>query len=82
MNLRRVLALIGVILLVGLYLSTLILALIGNPAFFGLFLASVVSTIAVPVILHLFLMLNNARKGKSVMDETYSYREKEDRTEE
>ncbi len=81
MNLRRVLALIGVILLVGLYLSTLILALIGNPAFSRLFLAAVLSTIAVPVILHLFLMLNNARKGKSVMDETYSYREKEENKE-
>ncbi|MCR5488190.1 MAG: hypothetical protein K6F35_11830 [Lachnospiraceae bacterium] len=75
MKAKRILALAGVLLLLGLYISTLVLAVIGSELFSRLFLLSIVSTIAVPIILHLFLMLNNARHGRSVMDETYSYRE-------
>ena len=77
MNLKRILALSGVILLVGMYAATLVLAVMNNKNFMNLFIASVFCTIAVPIIIHLFLMLNNARKGKSIMDETYSYREKD-----
>ena len=29
-------------------------------------------------IIHFFLMMLNARNGKNIMDETYSYREKKD----
>ena len=77
-KLKRILALAGVVLLVGMYISTLVLAVMNNKSFVNLFVLSVVCTIAVPIIIHLFLMLNNARKGKSVMDETYSYRDSSD----
>lgn len=78
MNAKRILALIGVILIAGMYIATLILALIGSSSTLNLFLLSILLTIMVPLIIHLFLMMLNARNGKSVMDETYSYREKRD----
>ena len=78
MNAKRILALIGVILIAGMYIATLILALIGSSNTMNLFLLSILLTIMVPLIIHLFLMMLNARNGKSVMDETYSYREKKD----
>ncbi len=82
MNAKRVLALAGVVLIVALYISTLVLAVIGSEKTMNLFLLSVLMTIMVPVIIHLFLMLSNVRKGKSVMGETYDYRDKtgEDKT--
>lgn len=80
MNAKRILALIGVILIAGMYIATLILALIGSSSTLNLFLLSILLTIMVPLIIHLFLMMLNARNGKSVMDETYSYREKKDDT--
>jgi len=81
MNAKRIAALIGVILLFLMYALTLVFALTGNENTIKFFMISLVSTIMVPIIIHLFLMLLNARKGKNVMDETYSYREKkEDRT--
>ncbi len=78
MKARRILALIGVILLALLYISTLVLAILGNENTMNLFILSIACTIMIPLIIHLFMMLTNARKGKSVMDETYSYREKKE----
>ena len=80
MNAKRILALIGVIIIALMYISTLVLALIGSNQTMNLFLLSILCTIMVPIIIHLFLMLNNARHGKSIMDEPYSYREKHDGT--
>ena len=78
MKAKRIAALTGVILLAGMYLLTLILAVLGNENTVNLFIASVACTIMVPIMIHLFMMLLNARKGKNVMDETYSYKEKSD----
>ncbi len=80
MKLKRILALTGVILIAGMYIATLILALTGNSNTMNLFLLSILLTIMIPLIIHLFLMLLNVRRGKNVMDETYSYREKKDDT--
>ena len=78
MKLKRILALAGVIILVGMYLSALILAVMGSSRSMNLFVLSLACTIAIPVMIHLFMMLNNARHGKNIMDETYSYREKKE----
>ncbi len=78
MNAKRIAALIGVIILAGMYIATLIFAIIGSANTVNLFVASIACTIMVPVIIHLFMMMLNARKGKNVMDETYSYREKKE----
>jgi len=48
---KRVLALIGVVLLVALYVSTLIFAMIGSEDAMLMFKASVIMTIVVPALL-------------------------------
>lgn len=80
MNAKRILALTGAILIAGMYIATLILALTGSGNTMNLFLLSILLTIMVPLIIHFFLMMLNARNGKNIMDETYSYREKKDDT--
>lgn len=47
---QRILAILGIIVLVGLYLSTLIFALLGKE-FFSMFMASVFASIVLPVLL-------------------------------
>ena len=49
---QRILALIGVILLVAMYASTLIFALFESSATMGLFKASIACTIFVPVMIY------------------------------
>ena len=78
MKVKRIMALIGVILIAGMYAATLVLALAGSKDTMNLFMLSVLLTIMVPLIIHLFMMMYSARKGKGFMDETYSYREKKD----
>lgn len=52
MNAKRILALIGVFLLLGMYACTMIFAVIKSPWSAGLFKASVYCTIVVPVIVY------------------------------
>ena len=76
MKVKRIMALIGVILIAGMYAATLVLALAGSEDTMNLFMLSVLLTIMVPLIIHLFMMMLAAREGKGFMAETYSYREK------
>ena len=55
----RILALAGIVLLLAMYASTLIFALMDSPSAKGLFMASIFCTIAVPVLL--FAMIQTAR---------------------
>lgn len=54
---KRVLALIGVVLLAGLYILTLVSAFLTTPATGGLFMASIFSTVAVPVLLYAYMLV-------------------------
>lgn|GEM_PF-6313992 len=54
---RRILAVIGIALLLGMYLACFILALIGKHQATDLFRAALAATIAVPLMLYAFLML-------------------------
>lgn len=59
---KRILALLGAILLIALYLSTLIFALVDSPLFSDLLMISVAATIFLPVIMYaciLFARLND-----------------------
>ncbi len=49
--LRRIIAVIGIILLAGLYVSTLVFALMDSPGAKDMLMASIYCTIAVPVLL-------------------------------
>ena len=60
---KRILALIGAILLACMYACTLVFALIGSPASTGLFRASVAATILVPVLLYAYILVARLLKG-------------------
>ena len=78
MNAKRILALTGAILIAGMYIATLILALTGSGNTMNLFLLSILLTIMVPLIIHFFLMMLNARHGRGVYDEPYDYKRKKE----
>lgn len=52
-KIQQIIAILGVILLVGLYLATLILAILGRD-FFPLFMTALLASIALPVFLWLY----------------------------
>lgn len=56
-NTKRVLALVAAILLFGMYLSTLIFALIGSPHSTDLLWASIACTIILPVLIYAYLLV-------------------------
>lgn len=60
---KQILAIIGVILLVALYLVTLVLACLGKD-FFPMFMAALATTIVLPVILWLYTLMEKSRKEK------------------
>ena len=68
MNKRRVLAWIGIAILILMYLSNLILALIGSDFAREMLKVSAVSTIAIPIILYGFLMVMKATGGDQKVD--------------
>lgn len=56
-KIKRILALIGAVLLVCLYGSTLVSALMDSPAADGLLRASIAATILIPVLLYAFILI-------------------------
>ena len=60
MNRRRILAWIGILILVSMYLVNLVLALIGSDFAQKMLQVSVICTIAIPIILYGFLMVMKA----------------------
>lgn len=64
-KIKRILALLGVFLLIAMYLCTLIFALIDSPAVFGLLKAAIAATILIPVILYGLLMVTRLLKDDS-----------------
>ena len=54
---KRIFAILGVVILIGMYLVTLVLALVDNPHTFDLFKISVGLTILIPVLLWIYLAM-------------------------
>lgn len=68
-KMKRILALAAVILLILLYLSTLVFALLDAPVFTALLKASVAATILLPVLLYGILMFHRLPgKNKDLED--------------
>jgi len=65
---KRIIAVIGIILLVGMYASTLIFALIDRSASMSLFKASVACTILVPVLIYAYTLVFKLLKDKNKDD--------------
>lgn len=62
---KQILAIIGLVIIVGLYIVTLVLALSGSENTKHLFTASIVCTVMVPVILYIINWLYKMFKGKT-----------------
>lgn len=60
---KQVLAIIGLVIIAGLYITTLVLALVGNENTKGLFMASILCTILVPVLMYIFSWVYKLVKG-------------------
>lgn len=65
---KRIGAIIAIFLLIGLYVTTLICALIGNEFANSMLMASIFGTIFIPVILYTYLFLFKAFNKGSNMD--------------
>lgn len=72
MKLKRIFALIAVILLVSLYASTLIFAISGNPDANYLFKASIFCTVVIPVILYGYILIYRIFSRQDHKDEHIS----------
>lgn len=66
---KRTLALIGAILLAGLYITTVVFAITDNPATMSYFKASVALTIFVPVLIYAYQLVYRVIKSYSGNDE-------------
>ena len=64
-KLRRVLALVGAILLIGMYLATMLLAIFGNADSKGWLMASIVMTVLIPVLLYAIQLVARVFSGKN-----------------
>ena len=60
----RIIALIGIILLAALYISTMVFAFMKSPAAKHLLMAAVACTIIIPVLLYILITVTNRVQGK------------------
>lgn len=62
---KRILAILGIVLLLGLYAATFVFALMKSPASTGMFKAAVYCTITVPVLLYGYSLVYKYRKDRN-----------------
>lgn len=51
-NLKRILAIAGIVVIAGLYITTLVLAITGRDETFRFFIAAIVATVVVPCLMY------------------------------
>ena len=68
-KIKQLLALCGVILLIGLYAATLILAITDNSGTMNMFFASVVATVIIPVLLWAYSFIYQLVHNKDHKDD-------------
>lgn len=64
-KLKRILALAGVLILVGMYLAVLILGLTASPATKDVLLAAIVCTVVVPCLLYAMMLVARVLDGRN-----------------
>ena len=72
MTFKRVAAIIGIVLLAGMYISTLVFALIGSDLSNRLLMISMISTIAIPIVIHFIIMFYRIGHKDDAADTTES----------
>ena len=67
---KQILAIIGIILLVGLYLSTLFCALSSSDNFMNLLMASIYAAVVIPILIWAYTLIYRLIKKKDNSDES------------
>lgn len=62
-KIKRIIALAGAVLLAGMYISTLVFALLDRSETMGLLKASIVCTVVLPVLLYAYTLVYKITKG-------------------
>ena len=75
---RQILAIIGIVILVGLYITTLVLAIVNNEYTKRFFTASIICTVVIPVLIYVYqwlykLVKKDASETESRPDEDGSH---------
>ena len=65
LKLRRIVAIVGIVFLIGLYISTLVFALMKSPNAQSLLTLSIYCTVAVPVFLYAFGLVTKYLKNRN-----------------
>ena len=70
---KQIAAIIGLLLIVGMYVASFVFALLAKPGAEGMFMASLVATVIIPIVLYIFIALDkvarrNAPEGISLKE--------------
>lgn len=65
MNWKRLFSIIGLLLIIGLYVSALAAAIIGSPASRDFLTAAIFCTVAIPVTIYAFQIVLQIKKSRS-----------------
>ncbi|MCQ2535956.1 MAG: hypothetical protein MJ110_03195 [Lachnospiraceae bacterium] len=63
-KIKQILAIIGIIILVGLYVLTLVIAITGQGDWFKFFAASIAATVLIPITIWLLIQMIKKFKGE------------------
>ena len=55
---KQIVAIIGLLLVVGMYVASFVFALLAKPGAEGMFMASLVATVIIPIVLYIFIALD------------------------
>lgn len=72
-TLKQIVAVVGLLLIVGMYVASFVFALTAKPGAEGMFMASIVATVIVPIVLYIFIALDKWAKRNA--PEGISYKE-------
>ncbi|MDO4622703.1 MAG: hypothetical protein Q4B22_07100 [Eubacteriales bacterium] len=76
---KRILALIGIILLLALYGSTMVFALMDSPNSKGLFMASIFATFAIPILIYAMTLVAGRVRDSAMPQNTIEQDDTEDK---
>ena len=70
---KQIVAAVGLLLLVGMYVVSIVFACLAKPGAEGMFMASLVATVIIPIVLYIFIVLDkiarkNAPEGMSLKE--------------
>lgn len=70
---KQIVAAVGLLLLVGMYVVSIVFACLAKPGAEGMFMASLVATVIIPIVLYIFIALDkvarrNAPEGMSLKE--------------